>query len=206
MRVAVVGAGRVGGGLAATWVRAGHDVTLSGSRDPSALERKAADIGTRSVAVPEAAAGADAVVLAVPASIAKQSVCDAGDLSGKVLIDCTNDVGAVPGSPPLAVQLAEVAAGAHVVKAFNTVFAALYDDIAAAPGRPDLLFCGDDDAAKELAATLISDAGYEPIDAGGLDAAGELEDFARVVIRLCYGRGLGPFVYRLRHPREIAAE
>lgn len=205
MKISVIGAGRVGGGLAAMWVQAGHDVSLSGSRDAHTLEAKATSIGARATPVSDAAATSDVVVLAVPAKVAMQTLNAAGDLTGRVLVDCTNDVARGAGSPTLAAELAENAPGAHVVKAFNTVFAALYDDIAGAPGRPDLLFCGDDDRAKEIVATLIRDAGFEPVDAGGLDSAAELEDFARAVIRLCYQRGMGPFVYRLRRPGDLTA-
>jgi 8-hydroxy-5-deazaflavin:NADPH oxidoreductase len=178
-------------------------VIVSGSRDAGALEAVAAAIGARPASISEAAASSDVVVLAVPASVAKQALAEAGDLSGKTLVDCTNDVSRASGDDTLAKELAGIATGAGVVKAFNTAFASLYDDIAAAPGRPDLLFCGDDGRAKEVVAALIHDAGFEPIDAGGLDAAAELEDFARAIIRLCYQRGMGPFVYRLGHPNRV---
>jgi predicted dinucleotide-binding enzyme len=203
LKIGVIGAGRVGGGLAAIWSRAGHDVILSGSRNAGALEAKAAKSGARSASISEAAASSDVVVLAVPAGVAVQTLAEAGDLSGKIIIDCTNDVSRSSADSTVAEELAGIATGASVVKAFNTVFAALYDDIAVAPARPDLLFCGDDGRAKEVVAALIRDAGFEPIDAGGLDAAAELEDFARAVIRLCYQRGLGPFVYRLGHPDRL---
>jgi predicted dinucleotide-binding enzyme len=203
LKIGVVGAGRVGGGLAAMWSRAGHDVILSGSRNAGALEAKATNIGAQPASVSEAVASSDVIALAVPAGVAVRTLAEAGDLSGKVIIDCTNDVTRASGSVTLAGELAESAPGATVVKAFNTVFAALYDDVAAAPGRPDLMFCGDDVRAKEVVAALIRDAGFEPIDAGGLDAAAELEDFARAIIRLCYQRGMGPFVYRLGHPDRV---
>jgi predicted dinucleotide-binding enzyme len=163
----------------------------------------AAGIGARAASISEASASSDVVVLAVPAGVAKQALAEAGDLSGRILVDCTNDVSKVSGDVTLAEELADIATGASVVKAFNTAFASLYDDIAAAPGRPDLLFCGDDDRAKDVVAALIRDAGFEPIDAGGLDSAAELEDFARAIIRLCYQRGMGPFVYRLGHPNRV---
>jgi len=203
LKIGVIGAGRVGGELAAIWSRVGHDVILSGSRNAGALEAKATNIGARPASVSEAVASSDVIALALPAGVAVQTLAEAGDVSGKIIIDCTNDVTRASGSNTLAAELAQSAPGATVVKAFNTVFAALYDDIAASPGRPDLLFCGDDVRAKEVVAALIRDAGFEPIDAGGLDAAAELEDFARAIIRLCYQRGMGPFVYRLGFPERV---
>jgi 8-hydroxy-5-deazaflavin:NADPH oxidoreductase len=203
LKIGVIGAGRVGGGLAAMWVRAGHEVIVSGSRDAGALEAVAAGIGARAASISEAGASSEVIVLAVPAGVAKQALAEAGDLSGKILVDCTNDVSRASGDDTLAEELAGIATGTSVVKAFNTAFASLYDDIAAAPGRPDLLFCGDDGRAKEVVAALIRDAGFEPIDAGELEAAAELEDFARAIIRLCYQRGMGPFVYRLGHPDRV---
>ena len=59
-----------------------------------------------------------------------------------------------------------------------------------------MLYCGDDAAAKDVAAVLIRDAGFEPVDGGGSDRSADLEAFARVVIGVAYGQGRGPFVYR----------
>ena len=203
MNIGVIGAGRVGRGLAAVWIRAGHDVMLSGSRDRAELDARATSIGARSASISEAVAESVVIVIAVPASIAGEVLAEAGDLSGKVVIDCTNDVSRGPGDRTMAADIADQATGASVVKAFNTVFASLLGDLDTAP---DLLFCGDDDDAKNVVATLIRDIGFEPIDAGGLDAAAELEDFARVVIRLAYSRGMGQFAYRLRRPSDLAAD
>jgi 8-hydroxy-5-deazaflavin:NADPH oxidoreductase len=203
VNIGVICTGRVGRGLAAVWLRAGHNVMLSGSRDRADLDARAARLGARSASISEAVAEASVVVIAMPARITGDILAEAGDLSGKVVIDCTNDVSRGPGDRTMAADIARRATGANVVKAFNTVFASLLGDLDAVP---DLLFCGDNDGAKSVVATLIRDAGFEPIDAGGLDAAAELEDFARVVIRLAYGRGMGQFAYRLRQPSDLAAQ
>jgi predicted dinucleotide-binding enzyme len=120
-----------------------------------------------------------------------------------VLIDCTNDVAAEPGSVSLAEKIAQLAPGALVIKAFNTVFAALYDEIENSNVRPDMLYCGDDKGAKATAAEVIRAAGFEPIDVGSLEEAGALEGFARLVIKLAYQRGRGPFVYQFRPPSGL---
>ena len=174
MRIAVLGAGRVGGALAATWREAGHDVTVS-TRDT----------------VRETAEGGDVVVLAVPATAAQDVLSAAGSLDGKVLVDATNNLGGGPDGK----AIAGLATGARVVKAFNTVFATFMHDTP--PSRPaSLVLCGDDGDAKSLVAGLMRDAGFEPVDVGGSEHTPEVEAFARLVIGLAYRQGRGPFVYR----------
>jgi 8-hydroxy-5-deazaflavin:NADPH oxidoreductase len=180
MKIGVIGGGRVGGGLARQWERAGHDVRVATRSD-----------------VADTAVFGDVVVLAVPAGEVAAAVEAAGPLDGKVLVDATNDLGGVgPGTR----GIADLAPGAEVVKAFNTVFAALYEEVAAADRPPSLVLCGDGAAAKEVVSGLARDAGFDPIDAGGLGEAGELDALARLVIGLAYQQGRGPFVYRFEAP------
>lgn len=180
MKIGVLGAGRVGGGLARLWEGAGHDVRVS----------------TRAT-VAETAAFGEVVVLAVPAPAVNGVLAAAGPLAGKVLVDATN---ALTPDGATNANVVRLAAGARVFKAFNTLFAPLYDQIQAAERPPSLVFCGDDADAKMAVAQLIRDAGLEPVDAGGLDAAPNIEAFARLVIKLAYGQGRGPFVYRFEAP------
>jgi hypothetical protein len=174
MKIGILGGGRVGGALAATWRAAGHDVRVS-TRDTIAAT----------------AAGADVVLLSVPASAATDVLTAAGDLSGAVLVDATNNLS----GGPAGTEIAGLASGARVVKAFNTVFAAFMHDTP--PARPaSLVYCGDDSEAKALVARLIEDAGFEPVDAGGSDVTPLVEAFAQLVIGIAYRQGQGPFVYR----------
>lgn len=176
MRIAVIGGGRVGGGLAATWRTRGHDVTVS----------------TRET-VAETAASGDVVVLALPAAAAPAALSEAGPLAGKVLLDATNNLSGGPSG----LELAKLAPGARYVKAFNTVFSTFMHETP--PETPaSLLYCGDDADAKRLVARLIEDARFEPVDLGGADQTPLLEAFARVVIGLGYRQGRGPFVYRFQ--------
>jgi predicted dinucleotide-binding enzyme len=174
MRIAVLGGGRVGGALAATWRERGHDVAVS-TRDT----------------VAQTAAGAEVVVLAVPAAAAPDVLDAAGDLDGRVLVDATNNLSGGPSGS----EIAALARGARVVKAFNTVFSTFMHDTPPAR-RASLVFCGDDEAAKAVVAGLIEDAGFEPVDAGALDQAPDVEALARLVIGIAYRQGRGPFVYR----------
>jgi hypothetical protein len=69
-----------------------------------------------------------------------------------------------------------------------------------------MVFCGDDQDAKQLVATLIEDAGFRPVDAGALSMAGDLEGLARVVIETARTQGHGPFVYRFMAPGEVPGD
>jgi predicted dinucleotide-binding enzyme len=203
MKIAVVGAGRVGAGLGGILSRGGHEVVLSFARDEQGLQDRAKEIGATAGSPADATQGADAILFAPPNSVIPQALDACGDLTDKVLIDCTNDVAAEPGSTSLAARIAQLAPGALVIKAFNTVFAALYDEIENSNVRPDMLYCGDDEGAKATAAEVIRAAGFEPIDVGSLEEAGALEGFARLVIKLAYQRGRGPFVYQFRPPSGL---
>jgi predicted dinucleotide-binding enzyme len=134
------------------------------------------------------------VLLAVPAAAAADVLSTAGPLDGKVLIDATNNLSGGPDGA----EIAALASGARVVKAFNTVFAQFFEQ--PPPKPPTLVFAGDDAGAKEIVASLIRDAGFEPVDAGDHGQAADLEAFARLVIGIAYRQGRGPFTYRFDLP------
>ena len=181
MKIGIIGRGNVGGGLARFWEQAGHDVRTAGRGD-----------------VAEAAAHGEVVVLAVPAGAVDDVLASAGSLDGKVLIDATNDIGGQGRSQ--AGHVAELAPGARVVKAFNALFALTYDKLAQLDPPAQVVYCGDDADAKEVAAQLARDAHLEPVDVGGLDQAPNVEGFARMIINLAYNEGFGPHVYRFEQP------
>jgi len=204
-KIAIIGTGRVGTALAAGWLTAGHSVTF-GARDAgsdkaqTALSRLPA---ARAAGVAEAAAEAEVVVLATPWAAAQSAVAAAGDLRGKVLIDCTNPLGPdgvlfgpnTSGAEQIAGWAAREypglsPAGAHVVKAFNTIGAEVMANPRYGERRAVLLYAGDDAAAKAVVAGLAADLGFEPQDAGPLRAARLLEPLALAWINLARG-GLG---------------
>jgi len=186
MRIAVIGKGNVGSALAPNFAAAGHDVVY-GVRDPSD-PKYASDDGVALRTVAEAVANAEAVLLAVHWDAVDAVFAEAGDLSGKILIDCTNAYDFQNNLRPL-IPLDESAASiiakktnAVVVKAFNQVGAAA---MAEAPKRsPKLLqFVASDDAdAKAKVLKLAEDAGFDARDAGPLEYARELEGMARLWI------------------------
>jgi predicted dinucleotide-binding enzyme len=171
MHVAIVGAGRIGGNIATQLARRGHDVTVSSSREPSALEAVAAEMGARAVAAGDAAADADVVVLSVPWTAVEEAVGALGPLDGKVVVDTTNQYG--PGGvdelETTAVERnAALMPGAHVGKAFNTLTAGYQRDVG--DGRIDgpvaMFFAAHDDEARAATSQLVRDTGFVPVELG----------------------------------------
>ena len=174
MKIGVIGAGRIGGGIARQLADAGHELKLSFSRDPAALEALAHEIGPAvSAGSPgEAAAFGEVVVISVPWSVLPDGLAQAGSLAGKIVIDTTNQFGA----PPLPAE-GETAAhfnaarmeGARYTKSFNTLTSAFQADAAGREGETRVVqwLCGDDAEAKQVVAGLIADAGFVPVDLGG---------------------------------------
>jgi predicted dinucleotide-binding enzyme len=190
MRIAVIGAGNVGGGFARAAVAAGHEVVVTAAHAEKA-EAVAAESGARAGASNlSAVEGAQVVVLAVPGTAAPAVVADlAPALQDAVVVDATNPLNetfsglAISGiSGAEAVQ--EAAGSVPVVKAFNTVFASRY----AAPaenGEPlQALLAGDDADAKARVADVATSLGFAPIDAGGLRMARAQEEMAFLNITL----------------------
>jgi 8-hydroxy-5-deazaflavin:NADPH oxidoreductase len=178
MRIAVIGAGNIGRTLGDAWVTAGHDVVY-GLRAPGAP-------GTASIT--DAVAAAEAVVLAIPGPAAKQLIASLGEaLSGKVVIDATNDV---QGTGTLH-ALDELADGAHPVRAFNTLgwenFAnPTFDGIVA-----DLFYAAEEGQARDVAERLIADVGLRPVWLGGVDAFDLVDSLTRLWFTLAFQRKLG---------------
>ena len=172
MKVGIIGAGRIGGGIARQLAAGGHEVTLSFSRDVAGLERLAGEIGTSAgVATPkEAVATADVLVVSVPWGVLPEALEQAGSLAGKVVIDTTNQFGdPLPPEGQTAAQFNSVRmARARYTKSFNTLTAAFQADAATRTGDDRVVqwICGDDAGAKALVCALVEDAGFVPVDLG----------------------------------------
>ena len=193
MNVAIIGAGNVGSALAAAAVKQGHTVTISAAHPEHAAD-VAAQVGATGVGSnAEAARDADVIVLAIPYSAAAAVVDEIADVAdGKVIVDSTNPLNATysdleTSGTSAAEQLQQRAAGAHVVKAFNTVFASRHHEPAENGVPLDAFHAGDDAAAKEQVAELARSLGYRPIDAGNLRMARTLEEMAFLNIMLNVG-------------------
>ena len=208
MRVGILGSGLMGGKLGAIFARAGHEVVFSYARSEQKLSVLARDAkGKARAGTPrEAAQEADAVLLAVHWSRVKDVLNQAGDLSGKVIVTCSlpmNDDSTelvVAHTSSGAEELAKMIPKARVVAAFNTVPGEVLFGVYEAErkaSRPSLVYCGDDQRAKELAAGLIRDVGFEAVDAGPLRIARYTEPFALLVAQLAYeGKGGPELAYR----------
>jgi len=203
MRLGILGSGLMGGKLGTIFARAGHEVVFSYARSMAKLEKLARDAGgNASAGTPaEAARNADALLLAVHWSRVEDVLDQAGDLSGKVIVSCSLPMNA--GNTALVVarnssgaeDLAKMVRKARVVSAFNTVPSEVLYGVFAAQrkaGRPSLVYCGDDTHSKEIAARLIRDAGFDPVDAGALRIARYTEPFALLIAQLAYEGKAGP--------------
>jgi predicted dinucleotide-binding enzyme len=182
MRIGVIGSGRIGGNCARQALKGGHEVMLSFSRERSKLERLASELGQRaSVGSPaEAVAFGEIVILSVPWGAIPDALGQAGDLTGKVVIDTTNQFGSGPMPAPgqtAASFNAHRMPGARYVKSFNTLTSAFQEEAAARDGDARVVqwVCGDDPQAKALVAALIEGMGYVPVDLGGTETCAVME-------------------------------
>src|SRR5205814_32167 len=183
MRVGILGSGLMGGKLGTIFARAGHEVVFSYSHSKAKLKRLARDAGGRARAgtPAEATRDADALLLAVHWSRVNDVLKKASDLAGKVIITCSlpmnvNDTKLVIANTSSGAEaLARKVRKADVVSAFGTVPSEVLFDIfrrkRRTRRRPSLVYCGDDQDAKDVAARLIRDVGFDPIDAGPLRIA-----------------------------------
>jgi 8-hydroxy-5-deazaflavin:NADPH oxidoreductase len=205
MRIGILGSGLMGGKLGAIFARAGHEVVFSYARRKEKLERLARDAGrnARAGTPAEAAQNADALLLAVHWSRVDDVLNQAGDLSGKVIVTCSLPMNAdntelvIAHTTSGAEELAKRVPEARVVCAFNTVPSEVLFGVFEArrkATRPSLVYCGDDSGSKGIAAELIRDAGFDPVDVGPLRIARYTEPFALLVGQLAYEGPDGPEV------------
>lgn len=216
MRIGILGTGTLAAALAQAWARAGHELVIGG-RSPSKAEDLAARLGhgVRAATPREAATGRDAVLLAVSWTGVEDMLRSAGAheglLAGTPLIDPTNAVDHGVGvlrtgdTGSIACRIAELAPGAHVVKAFH-LFPAEQWTRPVEAGEPPVTvaMCGDDPAALRIVGELVRDVGGVPAVLGGLDRVRQLEEVAGFVIGLAFG-GHDPNSAIPRVPSPVAA-
>jgi 8-hydroxy-5-deazaflavin:NADPH oxidoreductase len=194
MRIAVIGAGNVGGGLGKALADVGHEVVF-GVRDPDSTKTLAAlaEIPNASAASPsEAVDGAEVIVFALRPVAIPATIRDLPPLADRIVIDAMNRFDGDP-LRSTTEDLAELLPGAKLAKAFNTIG---YENLTTARDRttPVAMFvAGDDPDAKRVAMGLAAEIGFEPEDAGGLANTKPLEDMVRVWIALTqvHGRTIG---------------
>ncbi len=170
MKVTVIGAGRIGGNVAAQLARAGHEVTVTFSRDAAALGQRAAELGAAAISdVAAAVAASEVVVVSIPWGALPDALALMGSLDGRIVVDTTNQFG--PGPKPADGQTAAAfnakRMGGRYTKSFNTLTAAFQAEMARRDPRVVQWLCGDDKDAKAVVAGLVADAGYVAVDVGG---------------------------------------
>lgn len=200
MKISLFGAGNVGGALGTAWGNRRHEVFFGVPRpDDAKTQALLKRIGptARAGSVAEAARFAEVLVLATPWSATRQALQTAGNLAGKVIIDCTNplneDFSALSCgfTTSGAEQVAGWAPGAKVYKAFNQIGFKIMADPTFQSRRAVLFVCGNDDTNKPTVLNLAAEIGFEAIDAGGLEVARLLEPYGMLWIHLALKRGLG---------------
>lgn len=203
MRIGILGSGLMGAKLGTIFARVGHEVVFSYARSNGKLKRLARDTkgNARAGSPVEAAKDSDAILLAVHWSRMDDVLKQAGDLSGKVILTCSlpmdegNTKLILGATTSGAEELARKVPRAHVVCAFNTVPSEVLFGVFEAKrrkNRPSLVYCGDHEQSKSVAAELIRDVGFDPIDAGPLSIARYMEPFALLVAQLAYEGEVGP--------------
>jgi predicted dinucleotide-binding enzyme len=180
MKIGIVGAGNIGKALGGSWEAAGHEIRF----------------GTRAEAgsIFEAASWAETIVLAVPAPAALEALEEAAEVGGKLVVDCTNRMGApsFEKGRSTAEELAAAAPDAYVFKAFNAAFSKVIANRGKVHGqKADLAFCGDGEVGRERLEKLINDAGFMPLDCGPLENAYLVEALGAAMIYLGFGANLG---------------
>lgn len=207
MRIAVIGTGVVGRTLATGFSRIGHDVVVA-TRDPEATRQREEWAGSDIALVPfaEAGAGADLVVNATSGDASLAALAEV-DLDGKVLVDVSNPLDHSGGFPPqlfvkdddsLAEQIQRAHPEAKVVKALNTVNAAVMVEPGRLPEATTIFLAGDDPLARESVRALLADLGWSDIvEFPTLDGARGMEMWLGLWIRLMGALGTADFNLRL---------
>ena len=189
MKVAIIGAGNVGKALGTSMTRAGHEVTISAST-PESANAAAREIGAGSAdSAASAVTAADVIVLAIPYRAGEAVATEIADaVVGRTIIDVTNpikpDYSGLATDTSAAEELQGYLPDAHVVNAFNTVFASNQANPSASAAPIDGYVAGDDPDAKRQVMSLVESIGMTPLDIGPLSSARYLEGMAFVNIGL----------------------
>lgn len=192
MKVGIVGAGNVGSALGKALAEKGHSIVF-GVRDPynDKTRKLLAGINgdARAGSVREAVNHGEVVIIAVHWPAVETVIPKGGSWNGKILVDATNRF-----APPMsdsagsaAEDIARMAIGARIIKAFNTIGAEHMSNPDFNGQKASMFICGDDPDAKAKVASLAADIGFDPIDAGGLNNARLLESLTVLWVSLARG-------------------
>ena len=201
MKVAIIGTGNMGAGLATELVAAKVEVVI-GSRDPAKAAALAEKLGSnvQGGGIAAAVKLADIAILALPYGAIADALRVAGDLSGKILVDITNPISAdykslvIGHTTSAAEEIQALAPTAKVVKAFNTIFAPLLSAETRKTQTLQVFVAGDDTGAKDAVSKLAKVIGFEAVDAGPLSNSRFIEPIGEMNIHFGFFLGKGPVV------------
>lgn len=195
MRIAIIGAGNVGRGLAGAATAAGHHVVVTAA-NPDHAASTATETGANAGANnAEAVNGADLIIFAVPHAAVQAVAAEIGEaVAGAIVVDATNPLNdsytdLTTSGTSAGEMLQRQLPKAKVVKAFNTVFASRYGNPAEGGESLDAFIAGDDSEAKQVVAQLAQSIGFSPLDVGSLRMARSLEEIAFLNIGLNASNG-----------------
>ncbi|NMG19379.1 NADPH-dependent F420 reductase [Brasilonema bromeliae] len=200
MNIGIIGAGKMGTGLGKLWIKNGHNLMFSYSRDMEKLKSLAESIdpSVRVGTPTEAVQFADVVLLSVPWAAVPDALKAAGSLDGKILFSCVNAL--TPDMSGMAVgtttsgaeEIAKLVPGARLVEALP-VFAEVLYSASRKFGQQEatVFYCGDDAQAKEIVAGLLREIEVEPLDAGELKNARFIEPAMMLLVQLAYAQNMG---------------
>ena len=184
MTYAILGSGAIGTALARRFVAKGIDVGLANTKGPESLASLVRELGpeVKPVAAAEALR-ADMVILAIPFDAVPDAVKGV-DWHGRIVVDASNAID-FPAFTPRDLKgrlsteiVADAVPGARVVKAFNTLPAAILGADPAVPGGRRVLFVSGDDRSARLAVVdLVGRIGFAAVDLGGIAEGGRSQQF-----------------------------
>lgn len=205
MKIAIIGAGNVGSSLGRAFAANDHQIRF-GVRNPAKIAELVAGCGPTASAsdIRSAVQFGEILILTVPWGAAKATLEAAGDLTGKILVDCVNPV-AWDNGPTISREVVGSSAAqkiaewskARVVKAFST-HGAEFNLAPSIDGVPvDTYLCSDDEEAKVIVSALARDLGFSTVDAGPLRNAAFIEHMAALWVYLAVKTDLGRnFVFK----------
>ncbi len=201
MKIAIIGAGNVGSALARRLSAAGHEIVVAFGRSDEAVAAAAQAAGVAHGSVADAVQFGEVIALTVPWAAVPDALAAVGDLSGRILWDCTNPMAAdlsgllVGGHTSGGEEVARLVPGARVVKGIPPFAQLMHADDPTIAGKPPGLFvAGDDQNARKTVAGLLSQLPANVRDAGPLMAARFIEPAMLLLVRLAYVQGMGPRV------------
>lgn len=190
-RIAVLGAGNIGGTLGRKWVRAGHVVAF-GVRNPAGEQAQALQTELRGSAVVatmnQALESADIVLFAIPGTAMEETIIThATQLENKIIIDAANKLSGGPTNSVATIQAH--APHAHVFRAFNIYGWENFAEPTYNEVQADLFYSGPDGEARQVVEQLIEEVGLRPVRMGDATQADVVDSFLRIWFTLARDRG-----------------